>query len=75
MDIKFGQSVKVSCQLIRSRKYIPSNYGSKTHKFWKTHQLDDIRSGIFLGYRTLSNGNRTYYSDEGYIYAPIEYFK
>ena len=75
MDIKFGQSITIKSKLIRCYEHHNDGYRSKTYKCWKPRLLPNIKTGIFLGYRTLSNGYRSYFSDEGYSFAPMEYFK
>lgn len=31
--------------------------------------------GVYIGYRTLSNGTRRWYGDEGFVFTPEEYFE
>ena len=70
--MKTGDRIIVSCKLVRRETYVKE--GTTRYKKWvlKTFHPKD---GIFLGYRTISNG-RTYYEQEaGYIYTPEFYHK
>lgn len=66
--MKLGESIVFNRKLVR----ITYRNGEKE---WDTIDIKE-RRGIFLGYRTLSNGYREYDSEEvGYVYYPREYIK
>jgi len=88
-QFKFGQKITVSGHLYRTGGSEPNNDPKKRpktilesryinrrfFKYWKIHDLENNRKGIFLGYRTLSNGISIYSYDEGVSFEPREYFK
>lgn len=73
---KFGDWIMVKARLKRTeeiRKEILSrNY---VYKNWIQESFEKPRRGIFLGSRTLANGRRDYYGEEGFSFTPAEYIK
>lgn len=63
MKIEFGSRVKSNFKLVRKTEKAP-DYGDL--KTWAPTPCEV--SGIFLGYRTLSNGTRFYDCEEGYSF-------
>lgn len=69
MKFEFGEYIKVRTKLVRKSEY-------RDNIFYRSWQEKNIKSlnCIFLGYRTLSNGNiRKGYHNNQYI--PMEYIK
>lgn len=67
-----GDWVKIRAILVRQAQYTDR----KLHNtFWKRVALSEETSALFLGLRTLSNGNVIYNWDEGSEYRPKEYFR
>lgn len=77
INLEFGQKVKISHKYQRKLKIIRDQdvgyHRSGQYKYWESMSFES--SGIFLGTRTLQNGNREYDSDYGYYFDPKEYFK
>jgi len=71
MKLKLGCPVQVTKKLVRRSKTVDG----KRYKYWNPRELNPIRSGIFLGNRTLMNGFTHYYSDEGYTFDKKEIIK
>ena len=73
-ELKFGQSIIINNKLVRKLKSKPKNQGRLSgsgYKYW--HNLDiKEQSAIFLGFRTLKNGWRTFDSDEGWYFEADE---
>ena len=72
----FGAWVIYSHILKRKMRYVETEnkYGVKFRnefKFWKKFEFPG--SGIFIGTRTLKNGNREFDCEEGYTFVPTEY--
>jgi len=67
--MKLGDTVRFNSKLIRTRKYIYKT----DKKEWKETQFSTPQVGILIGVRTLANGS-TYYSENGCIFTPVEYF-
>jgi len=65
--MNFGETIQINNRLIR----LISNDHDKYWAAWKSKP----KSVIFLGYRTLSNGQRDYDMEEGYTYRPSQHFK
>lgn len=72
MNFKFGEQIVFDTKL--ERIYGKNPYDSKINKFWKYIHMQPT-NGIFLGWRTLSNGYVVRYYDEGPDYDPKEYIK
>lgn len=70
--LKLGDKVVCTTHYLRL-----SRAGLKTdNKVWvKRFAYPKPRAGLFLGYRTLQNGTRTYEDEVGYIFEPSEYIK
>jgi len=61
----------VTCAAVLERRTIYR--GSRgDEKRWEPRAIE-LRDGIFIGWRTLSNGMREWRNDEGYCYTPAEY--
>lgn len=68
---ELGQKIKATGRLVRWERWNPA--GGTTKKYWAPDDSGPVE-GIFIGYRTLSNGHRQLLnSDEGYAYTPTEY--
>ncbi len=71
----FGSLVKANAFLVRSRKveYNDDRYRTqKTMKIWQSKHKKI--TGIFLGTRTLQNGELRYDDDYGYYFIPKQWF-
>jgi len=70
-DWTYGQRVSYNGILVRMHRMIaaPDEY-----KYWEAIQLKAPQTGIFLGLRTLSNGNVVYGID-AVVFQPVEYFR
>jgi hypothetical protein len=67
--IPYGQKVVATGIMRRT-------YQSPNKKIWVNNASDDYKfTGLLLGYRTLSNGDMEWFSDEGNRYTPREHFK
>jgi hypothetical protein len=73
-EIKLGDSVTFSIVLVRKEQYVQKDVYRKTRrKVWANKHVPET-TGIIVGKRTLSNGNTSYDSDAGWMYAADEYF-
>ena len=84
--MKVGDKIKIKARFVRyvvHKKIEDTRYPGETSrwKIWKqrdSNTEDGIflpQDGIFLGYRTLSNGRTSFDGDVGWIYEPKEYIK
>jgi len=64
MKLKMGCPVLVIQKLSRYQKSVDH----KTYKYWKIITLPSVRSGIFLGYRTIFDGTISYDYEEGHSF-------
>ena len=73
----FGQQVSFSHVYVRAMKMIDDKNGNKWAIPWKIWEKWPYSTGhgLFLGVRTLSNGTREFWEDEGYTFIPKEYFR
>lgn len=74
----YGQRVKITHKLKRRIKTIKTknSYGTvfdRDYKYWSPAEFDS--AGIFLGYRTLSNGLRDYDLECGHTFKGDDFFK
>lgn len=65
----FGDRVKVTATLVRRQQYVKAGV---TRKFWKSETLPAPRTGLLIGWRTISDGERMYEDEVGYVYEPQE---
>lgn len=72
LPVPFGARVEYSAVLARRWKF--PGLGHDILKFWHTVILRDARSGLFLGLRTVSDGER-YCDDDGCYYTPRKYHR
>ena len=70
--MKFGDRVVITARL--KRGYIENLHSNEWMKGWKRSPLKEPRTGIYLGYRTLSTG-RVESDYEGTSYHPFEYIR
>lgn len=86
VKIPFGKRVTVSAVLKRywktktnpKEKPYPgqtSPLRGRPFKYWKSLEMKISRKGIFLGYRTLSDGYLDYDYEEGNTFIPEKFFK
>ena len=59
--------------IITATKKLQRGYEQPDYNIWK--EVDCVIRGVFLGFRTLSNGTAIYNREEGVVYTPKEYFK
>lgn len=71
-DLKLGQQISFSKVLIRKDLSHPDNRFRRLKK-WQ-EQVVKEQSGIVIGKRTLSNGEKEWDSEAGYMYEGKEYF-
>lgn len=67
--IRFGQKVKATAFLRR----VWESRNGKGYKFWLP--VEKEINGLFIGYRTLSNGSLEWWEDIGSVYKPINHFQ
>lgn len=67
--MKHGQRITIKNKLVRKEK----DFHTNTDKFWAIEEMKPTKA-IFLGIRTLSNGER-HWDDECIYYIPKEYIK
>lgn len=74
-DLEFGQIVLVKNKLIRREIYQPDVQKCGCLKTWQEHPHKEFKpqQGIFLGYRTVSDGRRYIYSDHIEYHAKRHY--
>jgi len=74
-DLTFGQRVRVGNKLERREKRKPEDRNNSTLKVWEENPFKDFEptEGIFLGYRTVNDGRRTFWSDH-IEYRPEDYY-
>lgn len=70
--MRLGDRVRASAILQRRSKYDGTGWGKD--RFWKSKPMAP-RNGVFIGWRTLSNGHTNYNIDEPADYTPKEYFR
>lgn len=70
-NISFGSTVTTTAMYLRRQKR--EGYG--TQKFWEAAPTAP-RTGIFIGWRTISDGRRVWEgSEEGFSYSPSSYLR
>ncbi len=69
-NMKFGDWITFDVTLKRAQE----NKGDGVYKFWQKIE-GGVTPGIFLGYRTLANGYRNYYSEGGFSFTPKAYLR
>lgn len=71
--MKFGDVVIAQGKLRRRCEHVPR---SNDKVYWAPVMWWEPRRGLFIGWRTLSNGEKEYISyDDGWVYRPKEHFK
>lgn len=68
--MKFGDWITFDATLKRVRKRREDG----VYKSWEQEE-SGVTPGIFLGYRTLTNGYRDSYADGGFRFIPKEHFR
>lgn len=76
-DLVFGQKVTIAQKYYRKcENRVVHTTGFTRGEEWKVWATRGYaKEGVFLGYRTLSNGIRYYEADEGYYFGPEERIK
>ena len=72
----FGQTININNKLTRQLKNKPNKLGRLSgngYKYWHTKDIKQ-QDAIFLGFRVLKNGWRTFDSDEGWYFEADEAF-
>ena len=72
MEFQFLDKVMVKSKLRRACTVLPGCYNRKE---WVIQRYKHPRGGVVIGWRTLSNGEAEYWSDEPVTYRPKEHFK
>lgn len=72
--VEFGAVVTVSA--VYRRRYQHNEQGPRwgVRKYWDAWKIKP-RDGLYIGGRTLSNGQRWYEDEVGAVYEPAEYFR
>lgn len=70
--IVFLDQVMVKSKLRRTETFVR---GGNNKKQWDIDRFEYPRPGVVIGFRTLSNGESEYSSDEPIVYHPKQYFK
>lgn len=78
-SLKFGERVRACCYLkrvceYRQRRMYSGLEKKQPYKLWKEVPITD-REGLFLGFRTLSNGFIFWESEVGYIFESDKSFR
>jgi hypothetical protein len=73
--MKYGDRVEYNQVLKRIYRYEQKDRYSTRIKEWKIVEISTNKTGMFLGYRWLSDGVTDWDSEVGYIYTPKKYFK
>jgi hypothetical protein len=71
--VKLGDKVTVSAVLHRRQEYKGDRKWG-VHKYWDAWEITP-RAGLYIGGRTLSNGQRWYEDEVGAVYEPETYFR
>lgn len=66
-----GATVSADHRMIRATMY-PSATSNERHRIW--HRHEKAVHGLYIGYRTVSDGRVDYYPDEGSEYVPEKHF-
>lgn len=76
--MNFGDYITINAKLSRKIAYLTNfskGYSTQSErKFWEKLFIEP-QKGIFLGYRTLSDGCRLWDSESGYEYKPLTHYK
>lgn len=69
--MKLGEEIEVKSILVRIRTY----NDSEPYKYveWSEYPLEQPKTGIIIGKRTLSNGFTSTEPGEGTLYTPTDY--
>lgn len=75
-DLKFGDVVIVPHKLRRTGEQRRGEMNSPWWKIWEVKPFPNgPRTGILIGFRTLSSGTIWYGGEDGTVYTPMEYTK
>jgi hypothetical protein len=75
-DLKFGDVVIIPHQLRRKSEHrIRESGGSDWWKVWEVKPFPKNRTGILIGFRTISTGTIWYGGEDGTVYDPKSYLK
>lgn len=74
-DLKFGDVVIIPSRLLRTAEQRRDETQINWWKVWKVKPYPKPRTGILIGFRTLSNGAIWYGGDEGIVYTPKDFTK
>jgi hypothetical protein len=72
MKFKFLDKIMVKSKLRRTETIL---CGACNRKEWVMDRFKHPKQGVVIGWRTLSNGELEYYSDEPTMYHPKSHFK
>lgn len=70
----FGARYLVSAYLVRKTVFTSGGW-SDAKKEWQRAVLPDLRPGVLIGLRTVSNGRRVSLGDEGIAYKAESYIR
>ncbi len=71
--MKLGQPVTAIAYLARRTGYPENRRPGDVLKVWRRVAFDAPKPGVLIGLRVLSNGWRSYDSEEGMLYQATEY--
>lgn len=72
-EIALGTSVSITSKMVRMSKYNRDSRG--VEKYWEIRNFKQTRTGILLGFRTISNGRVVHDYEDGNYFVPKEYYR